>query len=977
MKKILFFSMIFVFMVSMLASAKVTIVTNSDGTYSAIITYKSDLNQANIIGSFNNWQKPGVPMTLNADGVWEYTLPIDAPMIKYKFFDPSISDDSAYLDDPEYVTRIANPFGSFDYLIKRPKPGATDGAPQEEEYNPVFGMWGRLYYNFQLFTDFGAKVVKDKNGKVVYVGVASGEQDSDGKYKSQYIKKYDAGDGLGNVDRVVVDDQVGFGDAANANSGVWKFFGENGTTDGDYSRIILGRDSFSISTTLKFHGKVSKYFQVDVEVNSQLFWVNRNEAWVWYGDKEGREEFWKMRVKNNASNFVSGLFGGLGREYVFPKQYYNNDRVGANSNLNSTPDSSDVYGATHLDNGSMHVDQVQFAWTADSFDIYISPAGGKNLYSKDPMSLISSTRIANTNYAQSSIQALIHPAAVKGLNFNLATTYSAATKNYSGNGWRLGPGNDGGWIVDASEVGRYIAAADIYYDILGLNKYTIGVLYSMSALGVPAAYRQEYQNKDYLGIDSFGNSVHQLSLWTELKPVSGLTIKAQGAIELDTKYFDQSKSNDFNSNYYLAKASYSGFDPLAHMADYISIGYKNKIIDISVFQAAAGIRFKGNIAEYGSMFAGYDDIWADDYANGIDGHSDYIGNVGGGLRFSVNPIASDPEALKLKLNYDVKAIGLSTPIFANASYRLIQEPSLAGTGKVNSNMFDISKNWSLRNSWIPGIESGFKVTEKMKMIIRASAEFRLDTYFGQALIAKDVSDPTKGVDVIDVSSNIFTFREFNLQIGIEGINDVLKAVDIAYNLRLRNHEPYYMGNAAAIVDPSDPIALQNYYQTQQNFDDYNNKWAFKVMHHMIGAEFRFAHDITFGAGYLFRYSHGAVGGVANSAVGSASMTANAEVPLIDTADGKVIYYQVPDYFSWGLAFQFKYVIPVKILKTPTLFVNLNMGWDPNSFYDPGYLETATFDITSTNYDAGTAADWSRSTHAFQMVNLTLGLQWDF
>jgi len=37
---------------------------------------------------------------------------------RYKFFDPAINDDSAYLDDPEAREKIANPFGSFDYLIR-------------------------------------------------------------------------------------------------------------------------------------------------------------------------------------------------------------------------------------------------------------------------------------------------------------------------------------------------------------------------------------------------------------------------------------------------------------------------------------------------------------------------------------------------------------------------------------------------------------------------------------------------------------------------------------------------------------------------------------------------------------------------------------------------------------------------------------------------------------------------------------------
>jgi len=78
MKKI-FLSIMFIFIVAMMLSATVTYKRNDDGTQYVIITYKSDINQVNIIGSFCNWEKPGVPMVKNADGVWEYTLLQDAP----------------------------------------------------------------------------------------------------------------------------------------------------------------------------------------------------------------------------------------------------------------------------------------------------------------------------------------------------------------------------------------------------------------------------------------------------------------------------------------------------------------------------------------------------------------------------------------------------------------------------------------------------------------------------------------------------------------------------------------------------------------------------------------------------------------------------------------------------------------------------------------------------------------------------------
>ncbi len=64
------------------------------------------------------------------------------------------------------------------------------------------------------------------------------------------------------------------------------------------------------------------------------------------------------------------------------------------------------------------------------------------------------------------------------------------------------------------------------------------------------------------------------------------------------------------------------------------------------------------------------------------------------------------------------------------------------------------------------------------------------------------------------------------------------------------------------------------------------------------------------------------------------------------------------------------------IKTPTLFCNLSLGWDPFQYFDPGYLETADLDTSRT--DRGTAGDWSQpNIHSFQMSQLTVGLQWDF
>nr|HPO50029.1 hypothetical protein [Spirochaetota bacterium] len=157
------------------------------------------------------------------------------------------------------------------------------------------------------------------------------------------------------------------------------------------------------------------------------------------------------------------------------------------------------------------------------------------------------------------------------------------------------------------------------------------------------------------------------------------------------------------------------------------------------------------------------------------------------------------------------------------------------------------------------------------------------------------------------------------------------------------------------------------------WDRFNNTWNMKLLYNTISADFRFKNDISVLGAFILRYTHGAINadwsGTTNNAGEYTKPNDNDKTALAN-------YHSIPDYWSWGLAFQFKYVIPVKILKTPILFCNLSFGWDPFQYFDPGYLET--MDYNSSNYDRGTAADWSQNNiHSFQFSQLTVGLQWDF
>ena len=283
-------------------------------------------------------------------------------------------------------------------------------------------------------------------------------------------------------------------------------------------------------------------------------------------------------MRSNVSNFVSVLFGGLGRDYVFAKQYYNNPKGSQSNAIQNDP------AGTNYDAGSMHVDQVQFGWTTKDFDLNRAGVGGKSLYSKDPMALISGDRVGSGNYAQSNIIALIHPEKVKGLNINFGTTYSGATKNYSGGGGT--PKQDDasyGQPVD-SEVGRYLFYTDLSYNVLNKGFATIGVIYTMNSFA-PNKVRRENFLKDSTGLDAFANAIHQIALWANIAPISGLALNVEAALELPTKFFNGLgylegnllNGRGVNDTWADLKVKEKGFDFIAQSAIYFDVSYSLRV----------------------------------------------------------------------------------------------------------------------------------------------------------------------------------------------------------------------------------------------------------------------------------------------------------------------------------------------------------------------------------------------------------------
>ncbi|MBP5448747.1 MAG: glycogen-binding domain-containing protein, partial [Spirochaetales bacterium] len=143
-----------------------------DGKTMCTLTYKDDgATQMYVIGTFTeNWKEPGWQMEKNAEGLWEITFEMPRAKEFYKFFNPDLDGDK-YIEDPEAPDTIANPFGSKNGILRKPKDlGAAGGAaasdePEEEEYPQVnFGMWSRNTYNIWVKTQLSGRVAYKEDG---------------------------------------------------------------------------------------------------------------------------------------------------------------------------------------------------------------------------------------------------------------------------------------------------------------------------------------------------------------------------------------------------------------------------------------------------------------------------------------------------------------------------------------------------------------------------------------------------------------------------------------------------------------------------------------------------------------------------------------------------------------------------------------------------------------------------------------------
>jgi len=64
-----------------------------------------------LVGDFTHWQKGGIPMRKDRDGVWTANVSLTSGKHSYRFI-----VDGEWRDDPECKLRVPNPFGSQDMI---------------------------------------------------------------------------------------------------------------------------------------------------------------------------------------------------------------------------------------------------------------------------------------------------------------------------------------------------------------------------------------------------------------------------------------------------------------------------------------------------------------------------------------------------------------------------------------------------------------------------------------------------------------------------------------------------------------------------------------------------------------------------------------------------------------------------------------------------------------------------------------------
>ena len=662
-----------------------------DGKTFCTLTYKNDgATQMFVIGTFTeNWKEPGWPMEKNAEGLWEITFEMPRAKEFYKFFDPNLDGDK-YIEDPEAPDTIANPFGSKNGILRKPKDVGAGGAaaasdePEEEEYPQVnFGMWSRNTYNIWVKTQLSRKVQYTEDGKF---------DDGDEKKKSE-----------GGIERDVP--RTGF--AVDDINLVHRWEGENGTTAGHATRIWLDQTRLRSSSTFKVHGKVFKHMVLDTEVNFN-FIVDT-----------GYDDYWKATTAEGRVNAQNKLQRDAASQYmgIFWGPFSKNGAWGRWVGEYTGTWDSTMAG----DNNVIWIDQIVISFPFDDFEFKAGIMGNNAAQSKDPMALLSGKRTGNKEDIGTNMEWYIHPTKVKNLNFlvGLAHTWrDSGLEKGQGEVW---------WTtnrVDGNDR-KYITYFDFNYEI-GMAQFGLAWYWNSWS---PAA------------LDMFMNGEFTVAPWVRLKPIKGMTIEAELATNASTIYMDGINSNDNNIDWVKYRKAKETWDIFANSAALFRIGYvysKKLSFNIDASVKAAGTEFKGMLGGEGGQFSGWYDSGrrVNGVTNYTTGANPYYDNDKGAailstLDLGINPIPNQKKLLKIGLKDEFVVGKLDSPLM-NTGDKAVGEYKFVAEGNAENNIEGYQK-YKYQFDWLctPSISTELL---KGKIALGASATFSVTNYSNSVVV---------------------------------------------------------------------------------------------------------------------------------------------------------------------------------------------------------------------------------------------------
>ncbi|HPY87157.1 MAG TPA: hypothetical protein PLG34_04160 [Spirochaetota bacterium] len=944
-------------------NAKVSYEKGADGAWYAIVTNSSykDIAQLNIIGTFIKWEKPGVPMTRNAEGNWEARIKMDTPKVIYKFYNPAIEGDAAYWDDPENDDKTANPFGSFDWVLRRPKgdpSAASGGTTSGKVAGPCDTIWyekgddgawyavvtNKTYKDVAQLNIIGTFIKWEKPGvpmtrnaegnwearikmdtpKVIYK-FFNPAVEGDAAYWDDTANPDKTANPFGSFDWVLrrpKADAAATADAAeeddeeyNPRVGLWSRTYYFNTIKSDLTYKIQKDDDGAIDAEKSGLKNSDDY----LKANNTRIWLNAGESVstlsddqktpyrVWYG---GATFYTSATIKVHgkmAKNFVVDLEWNVQNKWSweYDKYWEGTSHAAREAFLTKAAQEGaskgfEIFFATAK---STYHDQLAFSFEYPDIDARIGIFGCKYFKSKDPMKLVVGDTVGDKDIDARNLEFYIHPTVVPGLDINVG--FGSTSKK------------DKKWMI----------YANANYNVLKQGKYNIGLVQYLSSYSPEA-------------VSMFNNGVYVTSLYGVLKPIDGLTVTAQYAIQYHTRFMNTfykdgvlyhvREDDDNGEKGVLAK----GYDFFANSAIYLKAEYvKTNFFKIGYAFIGAGAQFNGGMSKDSPITTYKNDDFNSGFATPNETNYHMSGNAVGNMRnvidFSINPIRETPALLTVMYGHELSIFDLYSPA--------MDAPYLKADTTSKDEYAKHKEKFRILNVFKPAIQSKFKA---------GKAEMKVDLGFDLSLMVKHDNDINRGWGTEDASAKpdseigrtyqtgaFFTFDRAFVSLEVSGISDVLKKVNLDYTLKFVYYDGYWETSTAK-------------YDAK-----YMNMIQWRKFINQLLVSMKFKHDISLDAGFVFRYYHGEP-----SDKWTFNSLANKEM--------QKAYNAVPEYFNWGLAFGLTYVIPVRSILEPQLFANICLGWDP---FDIGDASTG---IKSDRREDGSGLDEQSS-------YVTIGIKWDF